>query len=74
MNYNDLIVSEKFTPMVYDESDGVFTGESISHFSPVTKFELKERIEDSTLYVSEVFYKNDKITFGFTDPIIYKRI
>lgn len=74
MDYNDLIVSEKFTPMVYDESDGVFTGESISHFSPVTKFELKERIEDSTLYVSEVFYKNDKITFGFVDPLIYKRI
>ncbi|MEG2983849.1 MAG: hypothetical protein RR835_04050 [Peptostreptococcaceae bacterium] len=74
IDYNELLISEKFTPMVYDECDGVFTGESISFFTPVTKFELKERIEASTLYVSEVFYKNDKITFGFVNPIIYKRV
>jgi hypothetical protein len=74
MEYNDLVKSEKFTPMVYNECDGAFTGESVSSFTPVTKFELKERIEASTLYVSEVFYKNDKITFGFIDPIIYKRV
>ena len=43
-------------------------------FSPVTKFVLKEKIEKGTLYVSEVFYKNDKKTFGFEDPIIYKKI
>ncbi|GAA0698830.1 hypothetical protein GCM10008904_03750 [Paraclostridium ghonii] len=74
IDYNDLIISEKFTPMVYDEFNGVFTGESISYFSPTTRFEIKERIEDSTLYVSEVFYKNDKLVFGSIDPIIYKRI
>lgn len=45
----DLVKSEKFTPMVYNECDGVFTGESISYFTPVTKFELKEKIEASTL-------------------------
>ena len=74
MDYNNLVKSEKFTPMIYNECNGVFTGESISYFTPVTKFELKEKIESSTLYVSEVFYKNDKITFGFIDPIIYKRV
>lgn len=74
MDFNELIISEKFTPMVYDECNGVFTGESTSYFTPITKFELKERIKKDVLYVSEVFYKNDKITFGFIDPIIYKRV
>lgn len=54
VDYNDLIISKKFTP--------------------ITKFELKERIENSTLYVSEFFYKNDRITFGFVDLLIYKRV
>lgn len=74
MDYNKLEKSKKFNPMVYDEDNGVFTGESVSIFSPVTKFILKERIEDDVLYVSEVFYKGDKKTFGFEDPIIYKRV
>lgn len=74
MDYNTLVKSEKFNPMVYNENNNVFTGESTSMFSPVTKFVLKEKIENGTLYVSEVFYKNDKKTFGFEDPIIYKKI
>ena len=74
MDYNKLAKSEKFTPMVYNEENGVFTGESTSMFSPVTKFILKERVENGMLYVSEVFYKGDKKTFGFEDPIVYKKI
>ena len=74
MDYNTLVKSEKFNPMVYNENNNVFTGESTIMFSPVTKFVLKEKIEKGTLYVSEVFYKNDKKTFGFEDPIIYKKI
>ncbi len=73
MDYKKLKRSEKFNPMIYDEENGVFTGESVSMFSPVTKFILKERVEDDILYVSEVFYKDNKKTFGFEDPIIYKR-
>ena len=30
-------------------------------------------IEDGKMYVSEVFRKNGKITFGFVDPIIYEK-
>lgn len=73
MDYNSLVKSKKFNTMIYDEKNGIFTGESISMFSPITKFILKEKIEKDTLYVSEVFYKGDKKTFGFEDPIIYKR-
>lgn len=74
MDYNTLVKSEKFTPMIYNESNGIFTGESTSYFTPVTKFILKEKIDKDILYVSEVFYKNDKITFGFVDPIVYERV
>ena len=73
MDYNNLVKSEKFNPMVYNENYGVFNGESLSMFSPVTKFVLKERIENGKLYVSEVFYKDDKKTFGFEEPIVYKK-
>ena len=56
--------------MVYKENNGVYEGESISNFSSETEFTLKERIEDGNMFVSEVFSKYGKITFGFVDPII----
>lgn len=74
INYDELENSKKFTPMIYHEKDGAFIGESISHFTPDTTFKLKEKIEDGIMYVSEVFEKNGKITFGFVDPIVYKKI
>ncbi|MDB2156032.1 hypothetical protein [Clostridium butyricum] len=74
MDYNQLQKSEKFTPMIYTENNGVFTGESISFFTPETKFVLKETVTKNTLSVSEVFYKNDKITIGFINPIVYDKI
>lgn len=74
MDYNELKVSSKFNPMVYKENNGVYEGESVSHFTEVTEFTLKEKIESGKMYVSEVFRKNGKITFGFIDPIIYKKI
>lgn len=74
MDYNELIVSSKFTPMVYKEENGVYEGKSVSHFNEATEFTLKEKVEDGKMYVSEVFRKNGKITFGFIDPIIYQKI
>ena len=69
INYNELKISSKFTTMVYKENNGVYEGESISNFSSETEFTLKERIEDGKMYVSEVFRKNGKITFGFVDNL-----
>lgn len=74
MDFNTLKVSEKFNPMVYIYENGEFKGESLSHFSPVTTFILKETVKDGILEVSEVFKKDGKITFGFEDPVIYKKI
>ncbi|WP_042273335.1 hypothetical protein [Faecalimicrobium dakarense] len=74
MDYKELKTSSKFTPMVYKENNGVYEGESISHFTAETEFTLKEKIESGKMYVSEVFRKNGKITFGFVDPIIYQKI
>ncbi|MCR8746909.1 hypothetical protein [Romboutsia lituseburensis] len=36
VDYNELIASSKFTPMVYKEENGVYEGESVSHFNEVT--------------------------------------
>lgn len=74
MDYNKLKVSEKFTPMIYKFVNNGFEGESVSSFSPGTTFKLKERTEEKTLYVSEVFEKDGKVTFGCVDPIVFKKI
>ena len=60
--------------MIYKKVNNGFEGHSVSDFGGGVKFTLKERIEEDKLYVSEVFEKNGKITFGFVDPIIYDKI
>ncbi|MGL4571046.1 MAG: hypothetical protein ACRCVJ_08280 [Clostridium sp.] len=74
LDFNTLKVSKKFTPMVYKCENGIFEGESLSHFTPVTTFILKETIKNEILEVSEIFEQDGVITFGFADPIIYKKI
>ena len=42
-------------------------------FTPVLKFTLHETFSADRLEVSESMEMNGKRTFGFDDPIIYKR-
>ncbi len=74
INFNDLKLSEKFTPAMYVEKNGLWEGGSTSMFSPVLKFTLFERFSKDYLEVSESMEVNGKKTFGYDDPIIYKRI
>lgn len=73
VDYNELKISEKFTPAIYTEKDGVWEGGSISMFSPVLKFTLFERFSKEYLEVSETMEVNGKKTFGYDEPILYKR-
>ena len=66
--------SEKFTPALYHEKNGIWEGGSISQFSPVMIFKLWEKFSDSCLEVSESMEVNGKKTFGYDEPIIYKRV
>lgn len=74
MAYEDLKVSEKFTPAVYTLRDGVWEGGSVSMFSPVLKFTLFERFSPEVLEVSETMEVNGKRTFGYDQPILYRPI
>ena len=74
MDYNKLICSEKFTPMVYEEVEEAFEGKSISDFGNGLIFTLRERTSEEALEVSEIFERNGKKTFGFDEPIIYKKL
>ena len=74
VDYSELIKSPKFTPALYHEKDGIWEGGSISQFSPVMTFKLWEKFSDSCLEVSESMEVNGKRTFGYDDPIIYKRV
>lgn len=74
VDFRNLSVSEKFTPALYIEKDGVWEGGSVSMFSPVLKFTLFERFSQECLEVSESMEVNGKKTFGYDEAIIYKRI
>ena len=73
-DYTELKKSEKFTPALYHEKDGIWEGGSTSQFSPVMTFKLWEKCSDSCLEVSESMEVNGKKTFGYDEPIIYKRV
>ena len=73
VDYSTLTPSAKFTPAVYTQKDGAWEGGSVSMFSPVLKFTLKERFTPDVLEVTESMEVNGKETFGFPEPILYKR-
>ena len=74
LEYEKLKPSSKFTPAIYRFKDGVWEGGSVSMFTPVLKFELFERFSEDRLEVSESMELNGKRTFGFDEPIVYKRV
>lgn len=74
LDYEDMKVSEKFTPAIYRElEDSVWEGGSVSMFSPVLKFTLFERFSTDVLEVWESMEVNGKRTFGYDQPILYRR-
>ena len=73
VEYSELKKSEKFTPALYVENDGIWEGGSTSQFTPVMKFKLWERFSETGLEVAESMEVNGKRTFGYDVPILYKR-
>lgn len=73
VDYHDLKPSAKFTPALYQWKNDVWEGGSVSMFSPVLKFKLFERFSPERLEVTESMEVNGKRTFGYDEPILYKR-
>lgn len=73
ISYQDLKQSEKFTPILYTWNGTSFYGKSVSMFSPVLRFTLEETFSEELLLVSETFEVNGKRTFGYDNPIEYRR-
>lgn len=73
-DYDQLKCSAKFTPAFFRKSGDTWEGGSVSMFSPVLKFSLHEKFTENQLEVSESMEVNGKRTFGYDEPIIYKRI
>ena len=74
VDYASLKPSAKFTPALYTEKDGVWEGGSVSQFTPALKFTLWERFSSEGLEVSERMEMNGRPTFGYGEPILYKRL
>ena len=72
-DYAALRPSAKFTPALYRRSNGVWEGGSESMFTPVLKFTLFERFSEDVLEVSECMEMNGRRTFGYDQPILYRR-
>lgn len=74
IDYNELEISQKFNPMIYEYKDGVgFHGRSLSNFGPDTTFLLDETLSEDVFEVNEILKKGDRVIVGFESPIIYKR-
>lgn len=73
VEFSALKKSATFTPALYLWKDGAWEGGSTSHFSPVMTLKLWERFSEDCLEVSESMEMNGKRTFGYDDPILYKR-
>ena len=71
--YSSLAPSKKFTPALYRKKDGVWEGGSVSMFTPALKFTLWERFSPEVLEVSETMEMNGRRTFGYDQPILYRR-
>ena len=72
-DYAALRHSSQFTPALYRQNNGVWEGGSESMFTPVLKFTLFERFSGEVLEVSECMEMNGKRTFGYDQPILYRR-
>lgn len=74
IDYNELVISDKFTPLVYEKKDDEFSGKSTSQFTKKTQFILAQQISAESLIIKEEMYNGEKRVFGFDWPIVYKRI
>lgn len=74
LDFNELEISEKFTPMTYTYKEGEgFYGRSLSNFGPDTTFLLEETLSENKFEVNEILKKGDRVLVGFDSPIIYIR-
>ena len=74
VDYSKLEKSEKFNPALYHEKGWNLGGRQHKPVSPVMTFKLWEKFSNNFLEVSESMEVNGKRTFGYDEPIIYKRV
>ncbi len=74
MDYNELEISTKFTPMIYEyKEDEGFYGKSFSDFGKGMTFLLEETLSENKFEVNEIMKRGDQVLVGFDEPIIYIR-
>lgn len=74
LDYRELTASHIFTPLVYQYSDGAFQGANESMFAPAVKFATARKIGKDGLVIKETMERNGRKTFGFDEPIMYRRV
>lgn len=73
LNYAEIRVSPRFTPLLLDEVDGAFIGENVSQFSTEALFRFRLVVKPDALYVTELLQRNGERVAGFDTPTVYVR-
>jgi len=71
IDYAELEISPRFTPLVLEEREGEFFGQNISRFAPGTLFTFSLRVTTDTLYVTELLERDGTRIAGFDTPTVY---
>lgn len=74
IDYDNLELSKKFTPIVFEEKEEYFLAESESEFADGVIFTAIEKLYDGKLHMTEIFRKDGKIVSGSEEPIKYEKI
>ena len=72
-NFSDRFETDVIDRFIHAYENGITPNPCISQFSSVMTFKLWEKFSDSCLEVSESMEVNGKRTFGYDEPIVYKR-
>ena len=73
IDFAEVKISPRFTPLVLEEDAGDFFGENVSQFAPETLFKFALRVTADALYVTELLERNRTRIAGFDTPIVYAR-
>jgi hypothetical protein len=73
IDYQQLMVSPRFRPLVLERTGVSFVGGNVSQFSAEHIFKFRLEVTPDALYVTETLIKEDVIVAGYDSPVIYKR-
>lgn len=74
IDYDTLVISPRFSPLILESVGDSFAGENVSQFSEEHIFKFRLEVTPKALYVTEILEKEGAIVAGYDSPTIYRRV